>query len=1440
MTPTLTPAARPPFATPTQPPPPLALLGADGQPLRPGQDGWVAPHALNFASVLNTVSKTYSYRWDEALKDSPANALAMRRDAYYLGLLQERVAPTAGLNWHVKVPKSAGNKGEWVKERLTAAVEAVPDLTGFLLNQLEALWYGRAGSQVLPGRAAGGVWTVKRHQPVNGDKIQYGWDGTPVVIVSGRTASEYRDEKGTVVVLDRGGWGLRLDRLEFRERFCIHHHVADDADFFQGEMAGGVHGVGLRSRVYWSGWMRTETLGWMLSFMQGVGMMDLIILNYPSGNPEAKRLAEANAKKITNGLALLVARGAEERGYPAVEQVSLNHAGVKVLQDLISGYFDRHIERLFVGQSMSGGQDGGDGLGGSGRAKFAQDTKFQLLKMDAKRLGETLTRDLLSWMQRRNCAGTEDIPAAFEFAVPDPGAAEKLETGLKLIQAKIPLKAEELRELAGFTKPEEHDEQAGGEQPGAGGMPGQPPPPGRAATPDDGTPGEDDLHPDLLAESGEFETYGGQTDQWQPHTIGAGPRKGQQAYLNPRTGELRDAPPGEQAAKADPNMVQRGMAAVKEKGRAAGAAVSGVIDRVPGGKVIKALGAGAVKVFHAVEKPMMAAMATTQQLARQAAYERGMSDAHVDVLGKVLFVADFAGGYGGAALGYVAAGAVGGKVGSFMPTASVVYLAYSTARDPMATWRAAKRLVRAKLQTAGRAAGAVGGAVAKGVSAAAAGLERVSDLTGRLVGATGFESEAPPEFYALSPDLAGRLADGLRGAHDANWWQACVTAGIGETRDPERAITLASDLADHKPVPDGAEIGAAMIHMATMGDWDAVGALGDEIGGDGGDDAPEQYARTAAKWEPFSHTSGKPAWKSAGGLVRFSDPSAGRAATPEGPNIPHRVLRQRANQDAQRKAVDITNRLAMGHPPGVDELAGLPDMLRSLTSAQLLALNKTVGGHGGKLKADRIAHYIGKVNSTLADTAQKPRPKYGLSLWTAEDQARADAEAKADSPPASKLEDGLRSLNPGSLVVGRSPPQAPAPPVIRSAILPAFTPEQRAEAKRVAADAGKKRADSAAAQGLNVDGTPITPAARPAQPTFGDKVKAVSGRWATLFGRLMGDPERMGEGEIVELVPAPDAEQYAAPGPPPRTGLEWKEETKRWIRPAAATPSPSGGRAAGQTPPTPHPAARTLRTRVAEAVKEMSGKPLKDMGEVAQLALLPNAVDQSKDETRFDARADLSHFGGTGVLLDDAKTSSVERSPSPYYHDKPAERSNKAMEFLGVREGGEACVPSYLVFHSSGIYRCFGFDQREGGQATFWGDMIAFDSDEMSRKLDSRRANNNPMEAFPAAKLMSWPGGSGKGLSAKVASMAKWSHTDWKELEARSTEVLKVVTAKLDDMQDDFDAQAAAAAKVSSEKLASKQPKLFDQVAAAAGYRKMTPEDQAEFEAWKASKGKKA
>ncbi len=120
-------------------------------------------------------------------------------------------------------------------------------------------------------------------------------------------------------------------------------------------------------------------------------------------------------------------------------------------------------------------------------------------------------------------------------------------------------------------------------------------------------------------------------------------------------------------------------------------AADAALDR-RGGKVYR----GAKVAVHYAEATMTAAMKRTQRLAAEAARERGLSEEQVAKLHRVLAAVDIAASWvsgkgvtaatgGNVALGYAA---------GMMPTASAAYLAYSTARDPKATLRAAKKLLR--------------------------------------------------------------------------------------------------------------------------------------------------------------------------------------------------------------------------------------------------------------------------------------------------------------------------------------------------------------------------------------------------------------------------------------------------------------------------------------------------------------------------------------------------------------------------------------------------------------------------------------------------------------------------------------------------------------------------------------------------------------------------
>lgn len=438
-------------------------------------DGLPLPHALNFQSLYNNYSKTYSFRWDEAMRDNRNNALAMRRDVFIRSLMQERILPTANLPWSLEVDEPNDPAQKWAQDHLTKALRS-----GFRMQRLrrcllEAIWYGRYAVQV-QWEKRNGVWVVVDHAPLNGDKIQYQWDGTPAIMVNGQEAQRLKGMWGndSIILSDANGPMFRLNHPAARGRFVIHQHDVDDADYFEGEMAGSRWGVGLRSYFYWAWWLRQQMLDWAISFMQAVGTTQLAIVNYVQGNASGEAEAKAIAKQLSGKIVIVMPRMPGEK-FQVVEIVTVDTKGIDTLQSIIENYFEKRMERMAVGQSMSSGADNESGMGGTGRANFAENTKFDIVNWDQDNLAETLTRDLVEISKRLNCPNAR-FPVRLKHSVPDPRAEQKLSQAERLVAMGISIDGGDVRNATGFQKPEPGCEVIGGQNPNLtmGNQPGSP------------------------------------------------------------------------------------------------------------------------------------------------------------------------------------------------------------------------------------------------------------------------------------------------------------------------------------------------------------------------------------------------------------------------------------------------------------------------------------------------------------------------------------------------------------------------------------------------------------------------------------------------------------------------------------------------------------------------------------------------------------------------------------------------------------------------------------------------------------------------------------------------------------------------------------------------------------------------------------------------------
>lgn len=504
--------------------------------------GIALPHAFTLLARYEGADHTYLHaRYDEALRKGREDAEVMRRDAYLMALLQERQLAVSGLNWHLEVPDDKDRYQARVRDGMRRVVGGIPQLRRIIHWLTEAVWYGRYGVQLSwkwstfmdrPGRKEqpgqqqqqqqqpGGMMpgmppgmppppgggddddkrprgrprrclTVAQCWPVNGDKIGYQHDHTPYVLVAPDAAT--RLPHAELLSTTIGGTGLAL-RGSWRERFLIHKHLMEDVDFFDGEQADAVHGVGIRSKLFWLNWLKLEWLANVTDFFDRVGL-GMTIWKYPAGNDAARKEALTAAQNQSARAHVLVPVWGEagKEALTGVDRLDVPTAGSEGLIKLIE-YVDRQLERYVVGQQGSS-RANPSGIGNEAATTFMQETKVQITKHDAAMMAVTLTGSaeepgLLSTIQKWTFPEA-DFPVRWVFDVERTQNEGTLNSIRTLVDLGLEVKADEVRSAAGLSKPAEGDEVVKGPiggpggapgggmpPPGGGGMPGQAPAPG--------------------------------------------------------------------------------------------------------------------------------------------------------------------------------------------------------------------------------------------------------------------------------------------------------------------------------------------------------------------------------------------------------------------------------------------------------------------------------------------------------------------------------------------------------------------------------------------------------------------------------------------------------------------------------------------------------------------------------------------------------------------------------------------------------------------------------------------------------------------------------------------------------------------------------------------------------------------------------------------------
>jgi phage gp29-like protein len=432
---------------------------ATGRPFKKrGQyDDFPLPNVITEASLISSAWRTYMHQWDESVRKCREDALAMRRDSFMMGLLQERKLACSGLKWHIEVDNKKDPTQKAIADGLQRIISSISRFQQFRYYMLESIWYGRYGAQLRLGwkmmdlpapNVAGGGQAVSAstqrmkclavipgypdhddpgHLPINGDKIGHSWDHTAYVMVN----AAYDNQLPVHPPAPQPIWSTYAKaqplKGELREQFVINKHTVDDADFFNAEMAEAIHGVGIRSVMYFLWWMRDEWLAQISDIIERTAW-GIRLWYYTGGNTQSQQAVAKAAENNTNKMNILIPRFSLDGKTPqeGMEIKDLPTQGLEFVRGMVE-WIDRCQERFVVGQSMSSGADDESGLGGTGRAKFAQQTKYQIVKFDAANFDDTLSTDLVRVIQKYTYPDLAEVPARFVTEVDDPNTKEWVE-----------------------------------------------------------------------------------------------------------------------------------------------------------------------------------------------------------------------------------------------------------------------------------------------------------------------------------------------------------------------------------------------------------------------------------------------------------------------------------------------------------------------------------------------------------------------------------------------------------------------------------------------------------------------------------------------------------------------------------------------------------------------------------------------------------------------------------------------------------------------------------------------------------------------------------------------------------------------------------------------------------------------------------------------------
>lgn len=461
----------------------------------PNFGGEVVSHAHSFSALVGAVAKVYRNA-DQAIQHNLDNARFMRNDIGIMESLEQRMRLTALLDWHLEPDDPKSQEQKDLCEQLTKIIQRTRRFTEMRRCLLEAIWYGRYAVQFRWRRTKIGgreyvMPSPSRNdespgwKPIHGDKLVFRYSQEPL---HGPT-----DEL-------LGPVGLQVNIAQLpehmkpyvhpserhmayffphwqRSSIAIHKHMIEDSPYESPFDAGAIHGVGIRSRVYWEWFQKQEILAFLMEFLER-SAMGIEIWEYPIGNPEAetavRQMATDRSGSNKNVILFPKPQDPEAAGLFDVRHVEPGMAGAQALQELLQEYYGHRIKRYILGQTLSSEPDG-TGMG-SGVADIQLDTLMGIVRYDASNHDETMTYEYVEHVKNFNFPHAADIHVRFVSEIDTPDAEKKMQAYRDAWDMGARVKESDVLDLIGAAVPQENDvilqNQQAGQQPDGGQFPG--------------------------------------------------------------------------------------------------------------------------------------------------------------------------------------------------------------------------------------------------------------------------------------------------------------------------------------------------------------------------------------------------------------------------------------------------------------------------------------------------------------------------------------------------------------------------------------------------------------------------------------------------------------------------------------------------------------------------------------------------------------------------------------------------------------------------------------------------------------------------------------------------------------------------------------------------------------------------------------------------------